>query len=278
MRLLGVTLIAAVLAGTAPSAEAHLKTHRFDAHGAMRWVRIQLSYGPRPAGSAASRALANRLHSALPHSALQPVPGGLRNIIDVVPGKDKTDVVVVGAHYDTKDIPGFLGANDGAAGTAAVMELARHLRPGTLHPTVVFALFDGEESPDDTPDSEFEQTGLRGSKVAARSLRDARAMILLDFIGLRNVRLPREESSDPVLWRKLRASARRVGAQRAFPPGIGPDILDDHTPFEGVGVPSIDLIDFHYSCYHLACDDLSQVSEKSLNQVGETVRDLLPRL
>jgi len=270
--------IAAVLLLTAPTAEAQLKTHRFDAHGAMKWVRIQLNYGPRPAGSAASRALANRLHSALPHSALQPVPGGLRNIVDVVPGKDKTDVVVVGAHYDTKDIPGFLGANDGAAGTAAILELARHLPPRHLRPTIVFALFDGEESPDDTPDSEFEQTGLRGSKVAAKAYRDARAMILLDFIALRNVRLQREQSSDPLLWAKLRSSARRVGAQRVFPPGVGPDILDDHSPFEDVGVPSIDLIDFRYSCFHLPCDDLSQVSEKSLNQVGETVRDLLPRL
>jgi peptidase M28-like protein len=278
VRLLVPALLAAVLALTAPAAQAHLKTHRFDAHAAMKWVRVQLAYGPRPAGSAASRALADRLHSALPHSAFQPVPGGLRNIIDVVPGRDRTDVVVVGAHFDTKDIPGFLGANDGAAGTAAVVELARHLPPHRLRPTVVFALFDGEESPDDTPDSEFEQKGLRGSKVAARAYKKARAMILLDFIALRNVRIPREESSDPFIWSRLRASARRVGAESAFPAGIGPDILDDHTPFEQVGVPSIDLIDFHYACFHMLCDDLSQVSERSLNEVGETVRDLLPRL
>jgi Zn-dependent M28 family amino/carboxypeptidase len=244
----------------------------------MKWVRVQLGYGPRPAGSAASRALADRLHSALPHSAFQPVPGGLRNLIDVVPGRDKTDVVVVGAHYDTKDLPGFLGANDGAAGTAAIMELARHLRPRELRPTIVFALFDGEESPDDTPDAEFEQKGLRGSKVAARAYRKARAMILLDFIALKDVRIGREDSSDPFLWSQLRTSARRVGAGSAFPAEIGEDILDDHTPFEQVGVPSIDLIDFHYSCFHLLCDDLSQVSERSLNLVGETVRDLLPRL
>jgi glutaminyl-peptide cyclotransferase len=278
VRPLVVAFIAAVLAIAAPTAEARLKTNRFDAHGAMKWVRIQLGYGPRPAGSAASIALADRLHSALPHSAFQPVPGGLRNIIDVVPGRDKTDVVVVGAHYDTKDIPGFLGANDGAAGTAAVMELARHLRPRHLRPTVVFALFDGEETPDDTPDSEFVQKGLRGSKVAARTYRKARAMILLDFIALKDVRIPREESSDPFLWSELRSSARRVGAESAFPAGIGPYILDDHTPFEQLDVPSIDLIDFHYPCYHRLCDDLSQVSERSLNQVGETVRDLLPRL
>jgi glutaminyl-peptide cyclotransferase len=277
VRALALALIAAA-AGLASPAQAHLRTNRFDAAGAMRWTRTQLSYGPRPAGSPASRALAERLHSALPHGHYEAVPGGLRNVIGVVPGRDRRDVIVVGAHYDTKDIPGFLGANDGAAGTALVLELARHLTPDTLHPTIVFALFDGEESPDDTPDAEFEQKGLRGSKVAARGLKNARAMILLDFIGLRNVRLPREESSDPLLWQKLRESAHRVGAQDAFPLGIGPDILDDHTPFERVGVPSIDLIDFEYPCFHKLCDDLSQVSERSLNEVGETVRDLLPRL
>ena len=244
----------------------------------MRWVRIQLAYGPRPAGSTASRALARRLRSALPHSHFQAVPGGLRNVIGVVPGRDSHDVVVVGAHYDTKDIPGFLGANDGAAGTAVVMELARHLTPGTLHPTLVFALFDGEEAPGDTPDSEFEQKGLRGSKVAARTYRDARTMILLDFVGNRHLRIPREASSDPALWAQLRAAARRVGAASAFPPATGLDILDDHTPFEALGVPSIDLIDFDYPCYHRLCDDLSQVSGQSLDQVGETVRALLPRL
>jgi glutaminyl-peptide cyclotransferase len=202
----------------------------------------------------------------------------LRNVISVVPGRDPKDVVVVGAHYDTKDIPGFLGANDGAGGTAVVMELARHLTPDTLHPTIVFALFDGEESPDDTPDSEFEQKGLRGSKVAARAYSGATAMILLDFVGIPDLSIPREESSDVGLWARLRESARRVGAEGAFPPGTGPDILDDHTPFEEVGVPSVDLIDFDYPCFHELCDDLSHVSEKSLNEVGETVRDLLPRL
>lgn len=244
----------------------------------MRWVRIQLAYGPRAAGSPASRKLAARLHSALPHSRFQKVPGGLRNVIGVVPGRDPHDVVVVGAHYDTKDIPGFVGANDGAAGTAIVMELARHLTPRHLRPTFVFTLFDGEETPDDTPDSEFEQKGLRGSKVAARAYRHARAMILLDFVGNAHLRIPREESSDPALWQELRTAAAAVGAGAAFPPGTGLDILDDHTPFEALGVPSIDLIDFDYPCYHQLCDDLSHVSGTSLDEVGETVRALLPRL
>jgi Zn-dependent M28 family amino/carboxypeptidase len=260
------------------TAHAGLRTHRFDAGAALRWTRIQVDYGPRPAGSAASRALAQRLHSALPHSAFQPVPGGLRNVIGRVPGRDPRDVVVIGAHYDTKDIPGFVGANDGAAGTAVALELARHLRPRELHATLVFALFDGEESPAGTPESEFEQTGLRGSKVAARAYQGASAMILLDFVGIRHLRIPREESSDVALWEKIRAAAKRVGAEAAFPPTTGEDILDDHTPFENVGVPSIDLIDFDYPCFHQLCDNLSQVSGTSLDDVGETLLSLLPRL
>jgi hypothetical protein len=115
--------------------------------------------------------------------------------------------------------------------------------------------------------------------VAARSFEGkARAMILLDFIGNKNLRIPREQSSDVGLWASLRRAARRAGTTGAFPPKIGPEILDDHTPFEDVGVPSIDLIDFDYPCFHMLCDDLHHVSRLSLDEAGETVSGLLPRL
>ncbi len=82
--------------------------------------------------------------------------------------------MIVGAHYDTKDEPGFVGANDGASGTAVAVELARTLKPRQIRPTVVFILFDGEESPRGTPDSEFDQRGLRGSKAIAPGSRTPR--------------------------------------------------------------------------------------------------------
>jgi glutaminyl-peptide cyclotransferase len=273
-----VALSAAALLLAATAADAGLRAHRFDSAAAMRWTATQVGYGPRPAGSAASRALAERLRRALPHGGFQAVPGGLRNVIGRVPGRDPNDVVVIGAHYDTKDIPGFMGANDGAAGTAVVLELARHLRPRQLHTTLVLALFDGEESPAGTPDTQFESKGLRGSRVAAKSYRNASAMILLDFVGIPHLRLARDLDSDPGLWQKLRSAARRVGAIEAFPPATQGEVLDDHTPFLLKGVPAIDLIDFHYPCFHMLCDDLAHVSETSLDQAGETVRALLPRL
>ena len=49
-------------------------------------------------------------------------------------------------------------------------------------------------------------------------------------------------------------------------------------PFIEQGVPSIDLIDFDFACFHQRCDDLSAVSEQSLDTTGETVLELLRTL
>ncbi|MBA2506195.1 MAG: Zn-dependent exopeptidase M28, partial [Thermoleophilaceae bacterium] len=208
----------------------------------------------------------------------QAVPGDLRNVLYTVPGKDPSRTVVLGAHYDTKDLPGFVGANDGASGTAVALELARELKPRTIGPTVVFAFFDGEESPRGTPDADFESEGLRGARVAAPTLKGAEAMVLLDFVGDKDLAIPREQGSDAGLWAKLRAAAKRAGKQKHFPDATGGGVIDDHVPFQEQGIPSIDLIDFGFSCFHRRCDDMSAVSAASLDATGETVRELLRRL
>ncbi|MGI9085800.1 MAG: M28 family metallopeptidase [Aeromicrobium sp.] len=251
---------------------------RFDAGAAMRLLEQQIALGPRPAGSAVSRALAAQLRRELPRGRYQEVPGGLRNVIGTVDGGDPERIVVVGAHYDTKDESGFVGANDGASGTAVVVELARKLEPRELRPTIVFVLFDGEESPRGTDNEDFLRDGLRGSKVAAKAYREAEAMILLDFVGDRDLSIPRESSSDPRLWSKLRAAAERVGQARHFPDAVSSRVLDDHTPFLDRGVPAIDLIDFDFACFHRPCDDRSAVSESSLDATGESVLELLRSL
>jgi glutaminyl-peptide cyclotransferase len=191
-------------------------------------------------------------------------------VVGTVRGREP-GYIVVGAHYDTKDLDGFVGANDGASGTAVVTELARTVeRP---RHTIHFVLFDGEESPRGSEN--IRRDGLRGSRVAAARFRSARAMVLLDFVGDRRLRIPREGFSVPELWKRLRAAARRVGAERSFPDENGQPILDDHLPFLEEGVPAIDLIDFDFDCFHRICDDLSAVSERSLDVTGETVLELI---
>ena len=248
---------------------------RFDGRAARELVGHQVRLGPRPAGSPASRRLAAFLRKEVPNGRFQNVPGGLRNVIGVVRGRDPKRFVVVGAHYDTFAKRGFVGANDGASGTAVVLQLAKTIKPRTLGPTVVFAFFDGEEAP---PGTDFAEQGMRGSKVAAKAFKRARAMILLDMVGERGLSIPREQGSNRRLWAKLRRAAARVGAREAFPPRTRGPILDDHVPFRQLGVPSIDLIDLEFACWHRLCDRFRGVSEQSLDRVGETVFELLRQL
>jgi len=248
-------------------------TDRFDSDAAWDLLKYQVELGPRPAGSPESRRLGQRLRRLLPRGRFQQVPGGLRNVVGTVRGREP-GYVVVGAHYDTKQIPGFVGANDGASGTATVTQIARQIR--RPRHTIHFILFDGEEAPPGA--RSFYRGGLRGSKVAAARYRDARAMVLLDFVGDKRLRIPREGYSSERLWSRLRRSARAVGAGRTFPDATQGTVQDDHLPFLEEGVPSIDLIDFDFGCFHRTCDDLSAVSERSLDAVGETVMHMLASL
>jgi len=261
-----------------PAAAAATRADRFDSARAWKHLNYQLSLGPRPAGSPQLATLADYLRARLPRGHFEAVPGhpGLRNVAGRIPGRKPA--VVLAAHYDTKDLPGFVGANDGAGGTAAVLEIARALRKlerPSGAPEIRFVFFDGEEATDDT--RPFEATALRGSKAyAARHANSIRALVLLDFVAEKGeMRIPREAGSDARLWRRLRAAAKRVGSARAFPPGLVGEITDDHTPFARRGIPAIDLIDFTFPCWHKTCDDASAVSERSLDLSGEAVLELL---
>jgi hypothetical protein len=249
-------------------------TDRFDEDRAWRLLEYQVKLGPRPAGSPQLQGLASYIRKRIPRGRIEAVPGGLQNVVGEIPGKGKA--IVLAAHYDTKDIPGFVGANDGAGGTAAVMVIARRLkamkRPKNA-PPIRFVFFDGEEA---TNDADFYGTGLRGSKhYAKRNAKQIQKLILLDFIADKDLSIPREESSDAAMWKDLRAAARRVGAQSVFPDKTSAVVLDDHTPFLRKGIPAIDLIDFDFRCWHKRCDDLTAVSKRSLDLSGEAVLEYL---
>lgn len=288
--LLAVVVIAVALAsggggggggesgGRSATAGVPLPTvDRFDERRAFALLREQVErYGPRPAGSKASRRLGERLRALLPNGRFEPVPGGLRNVVGTLPGT--RPAVVIGAHYDTEALPrDFVGANDGAAGTAAVVELARALRrrpPGG--PQLRFVLFDGEE---ERAGTDFFVTGTRGSRAYVRRHDgEVRELVLLDYVANRGVRFPREAGSDPTLWARMRAAARRAGVASAFPAATRGEISDDHTAFTRAGVPAVDLIDFSYRWRDTARDTVDKTSPASLDVAGEAVAELLWRV
>jgi glutaminyl-peptide cyclotransferase len=283
---LAAALVAAVIAlaggrdDSEPARSASARVDRFDSGRAWAELKRQVELGPRPAGSRTLRRLAERLRDELPRGRFERVPGHprLRNVVGRIRGAKPA--ILIGAHHDTKRLPGFVGANDGAAGTAAVMELARALRrmerPAGA-PELRFVLFDGEEATDDS--RPFLETGLRGSTAyAKRHKGEIGTVILLDFIAAKELRIVREANSDRGLWSRLRRAAQAVGAGAAFPPGTGGAIVDDHTPFLARGVRAIDVIQWPYDCWHEPCDDLSAVSERSLDMTGEAVLQLVRTL
>jgi len=263
-----------------PAASRALKADRFDQAAAWRLIERQVHAGQRPAGTPQLRRLAVRLRRLLPHGRFEPVPGepGLRNVVGTLPGREPG--LVIGAHYDTLVKPeGFVGANNGAAGSAIVVGVARALRRAKAPAgarQIRFVLFDGEEPaaglPEDSRD--FYHSGLRGSRayVAAHPGESA-AMVLLDYVANKGLRLPREGSSSVGLWRRVRAAAAKVGARRYFPGYSSNVIIDDHTPFLRAGVPSVDLIDWTYPGHSLR-DGLDRLSKRSLDAVGETITQL----
>ena len=254
------------------------KLNHFDGDRAWADLLRQVRIGPRPAGSTALGALARQLRAQLPNGHIESVPGGLQNVVGTLPGR--LPALVLAAHYDTKDTPaGFVGANDGAGGTALVLEAARALRrlPQRDPRQVRFVLFDGEESPAGCND--FLKCGIRGSRAyAAAHAKHLKALVLADFVANRDLRLKRDLGSDPALWERLRAAAKRAGVAEIMSSSTQGVVEDDHTPFMKAGVPAIDLIDFDFPQWHTLQDRPNVLSKRSLDAAGEAVVELMREL
>ncbi len=116
----------------------------------------------------------------------------LQNVMGVLPGKDRTRAVVLGAHFDHMGTVGstvYRGAVDNASGVAAVLSVISGLRGAQPEVDVVFAFWSAEE------------VGCLGSAAAAEELKNRYGelcYINLDCVGLKN--------GGPVLVTTLNAS------------------------------------------------------------------------
>ena len=276
-------------AATAPSRPARSRRARpstaSTAPRAFALLREQVEdYGWRPAGSPALRRLAVRLRALLPRGRFEDVPGhpGLRNVVGSVPGR--MPAIVVGAHYDVEAAPeGFVGANDGAAGTAAVVTLARAFarapRPRNAR-ALRFVLFDGEEEPAGCePFLDVRPARLDGLRRSATPARRARSSCWTTSPRSSGLRFPREGGSDAALWAQLRRAARAVGVGALFSGATSAGRSSTTTRrSRSAASRAIDLIDFDYPQRDSLDDDLDAVSQRSLDAVGEAVYRLVARL
>ena len=279
------------------SLQPTLSAAEFNGERALGDVKRAVAFGPRPAGSEASRLMQSWIVRELKAQGWEVVedrftartPVGdvaMCNLIAKKPGLTGHAVAVTG-HTDTKRFPfRFVGANDGGSSTAVLLELARCLKDERFRNDIWLVFFDGEEAVRDwsETDSLYGSRHLAGKLAADGGLSRLLALINVDMVGDRDLRLLDEDSSTPALRRLLRDAAAKLGYSRQLlttPQAID----DDHIPFLQKGVNAIDLIDFDYgpgnAYWHAAGDTTDKLSAGSLKIAGslaaEMVRELEPR-
>lgn len=281
----------------------------FDGDRAFELVRKQVEFGPRPAGSAELEQTRNFMIDQLRSYGLKvstdefrsTTPIGERKMINVtaeLPG-ESNDVVIISSHYDTKyfkDIK-FVGANDAGSSTGAVMEMARVMTARKQKPKITywFVFFDGEEAfcfdwdqchnpnPADPkkplPDHTYGSRRYVEQLIAKNELSRVRAMILLDMMGYKNLRLGRADLSTTWLIDTVWQTAKQLGYDNVFvnrEESVGDD---DHKPFLEASIDSIDIIQLgSYEYWHTKDDTLDKISGKSLKIVGDAVLVSLPKI
>ena len=281
-------------AGT-PEAKTMVQTapkSGFDSARAWDHLRKQVSAGPRPSGSPAIVETRKYIIEQLKASGIEAkeqafigkTPLGevsMANVIGTIPGR-RPDRLVLASHYDTKLFREFrfVGANDGASSTAALLELGRVLKARQNELTIELLFLDGEEArmtewrgTDNTYGSRhYVQTAQNDA-----SLKSLRALVLLDMIGDRDLSIKRDSNSTPWLVDVIWAAAARLGHGGTFSNQLTV-IEDDHIPFLRAGVASADLIDLENPTWHTAQDDLDHVSAQSLQVVGDVVVAAIPEI
>ncbi len=209
-------------------------------------------------------------------------PYGERSFVNLIARKKdgrKSPNIVLAAHYDSKLMDGFLGADDAASCVGALLEIAEHLpkQDKEIADQIELVFFDGEEAL--TPNIEFMKDGLFGSIYYSQYMRNDVAGakktylqtptfgILLDMIGHRNlsIKIPSDTPSS-LLLSYLSVIEKHELLDR-FGVADG-SILDDHYPMNKIAdLPTMDLIG-NFSAknwWHTKKDNLENISENSLN-------------
>lgn len=211
-----------------------------------------------------------------------------------------TERVFLCTHYDTRPFPVndpknprglFIGANDGASGTALLMELGNALEKLEMNVGVDFVFFDAEELVYEEPRDPFFVGSTHFAQVynGEPSTPRYRCGILIDMIGDAELQLFYEQNSYRFarpLVEEVWAIAKELNVKE-FRPMIGYEIKDDHLPLNTIAkIPVIDLIDFDYtrstakgrSFWHTMADTPDKCSGASMVKVGVVLLEWIKRL
>jgi Zn-dependent M28 family amino/carboxypeptidase len=276
-----VVLTACLLAARSASAGPQQSFSGAVAFGVTRQI---VNLGPRPDGSSAIAKLRMLIKQQLSRHGCElisdhftaqtpdgPVP--MENIIARFPGKSGRAIAISG-HYDTKKMANFVGANDGGSSTGELLELAAALQNAPRTDDVYLVFFDGEEAFHEWTDTDslYGSRHLAEKWAADGTNRRLKALINVDMIGDKNLRLIYDSNSAASVRKLIWDVADSLGYSGAFP-RTPSAIDDDHIPFIKAGVRAVDLIDFdsQSTFWHTPEDTLDKLDPHSFEVIGAVV-------
>ncbi len=273
----------------------------FDGRAALTFVRAQLDFGPRIPGTAGARQCGDWIIAQMraradtvivqswTHTTVDGKALPLRNILARF-RPSATDRVLYVTHWDTRPISDEApdsaerllpvpGANDGASGTALLIELGSVLKATPPSVGVDLLFVDGEDYGSFSSDRNV----LLGSTYFASHLPapDYKPLfgVLWDMIGDRDLQIYEEGNSlqkAPEVVARVWQQAADLGYASYFIPRNKYTVTDDHVPLLRAGLRVVDVIDFDYQgIHHTPRDTFDKVSAASLQIVGDVATSLV---
>lgn len=276
----------------------------FSADSAYAYVEAQLAFGNRIPGSKGWQQCATWLAYQMGRWCDTVIVQDFRATLwndNSVPGKNiiaslnpaAERRVLLAAHWDSRmwadhdknddlhrsPVP---GANDGASGVAALMEMARVMSQMPPSVGVDFIFFDVEDQGAPEWSEVYDQdTWCKGSQYWAQNRHvpyyTAVYGVLFDMVGTLNPRFTKEQISRsfaPGLTNKLWSAASALGFGNIFVNQETDPILDDHYYVNRLaGIPMTDIVQnsgttSFFEHWHTTTDDLNAVSKESLRTVA----------
>ena len=291
-----------------PSAEStdytQVAVPEFSADSAYAYVEAQLAFGNRIPGGKGWQQCAAWLAAQMGRWCDTVIVQDFRAELwngTTVPGKNIIGSlnptaerrVLLAAHWDSRSwadhdknddlhhspVP---GANDGASGVAALMEMARVMSAMRPSVGVDFIFFDVEDQGAPEWSEVYDQdTWCKGSQFWAQNRHvpyyTAVYGVLFDMVGTQQPRFTKEQISRsfaPGLTHKLWAAADALGYGNIFVNQETDPILDDHYYVNRLaGIPMVDIVQnsagiSFFEHWHTTTDDLDAVSKESLRTVA----------
>ena len=307
---------AGTTADTEVNKEVESPTPAFDADSAYAYVARQVEFGPRVPNSEAHKACGDYLASELgrfgakvyQQEAILTAYDGTklesRNIIGSF-NPDHSKRILLFAHWDSRPYSDhdpnpanyhkpLDGADDGASGVGALLEIARQIGMKAPNVGVDIIFFDAEDYgiPEFAREkySNTSDTWCLGSRFWGKNPHTpnyrAEFGILLDMVGAKDALFYKEYISMKYAARyvdEVWETARNLGYGKYFINADGGGVTDDHEAvIEETGIPCLDIINYDPNSekgfrdhWHTQNDSMSNIDKNVLKAVGQTVLEVV---